>query len=176
MILLGRPSTAWPQTATYRPGSALKPQSAFRPPTGVGHSACHRSTPDSGRPSSSSRPVSTLSFGEQSLIFLSLLISCSSMIKPVDRTCYTHVWFPISPMIHWWLKEEHLAKNCCHALEKSVNLHVSTFEPSNVVVYDIEGYFFIFTTLNNGWDDFSLLGVLNNNTNSLLNGSICEEY
>jgi len=59
----GRPSTAWPQTATYRPGSALKPQSAFLQQTTVSHYSGRMSTPDSGRSSISSRPVSNLSLG-----------------------------------------------------------------------------------------------------------------
>jgi len=70
LMFLGRPSTAWPQTAAYRPGSALKPQSAFRPPTAVGHSPGREPTPDSGRPSTSSRPVSNLSLGQNTFIDL----------------------------------------------------------------------------------------------------------
>jgi len=70
-MLLGRPSTSRRQSAaTYRPESALKSQSPFRPPTAVGHSPGRGSTPDSGRPSTSSRPVSITSVGEQSLILV----------------------------------------------------------------------------------------------------------
>jgi len=68
-MLLGRPSTAWPQTARYRPGSALKPQSAFRQPTAARQSPVRESTPDSGRPSTSSRPVSNLSSGQKISLF-----------------------------------------------------------------------------------------------------------
>jgi len=69
LMLLGRPSTAWRQQSagTYRPGSALKPQSPLRPPTAASQSQSPgrvSSTPDSGRPSTSSRPVSITSFGE----------------------------------------------------------------------------------------------------------------
>jgi len=88
-MLLGQPSTAWPQTVSYRPGSALKPQSVFRPPTAAGRSACRASTPDSGRPSTSSRPVSTLSMGEQKSykkLFSSLLRSSGLTIKAGSLT------------------------------------------------------------------------------------------
>ena len=79
LMLLGRPGTAWPQTATYRPGSALKPQSAFRPPTAVRQSPVRESTPDSGRPSTSSRPVSNLSLGQKILIVSIYL--CSNVLS-----------------------------------------------------------------------------------------------
>lgn len=60
----GRPGTAWPQSPTYRPGSALKPQTALRPGSGLGWSPRSGSLPgtaDSGRPSSSSRTRSSAS-------------------------------------------------------------------------------------------------------------------
>jgi len=108
-MLIGRPSTAWSQTATYRPGSALKPQSAYRPPTAAGQSTCRGSTPDSGRPSTSSRPVSNLSCGELSLVLFTL-----------NQRCSNDGPFPQSPYDPLMVFGKESGQICCCASEVSL--------------------------------------------------------